>query len=107
MSDKKYIEELKQYIDQLLLNNEMIDCIYVNPTDYNNYIMPLRKSASVNYDAPFFGAIDPIRIFGIVIRTNHHVPEGHMIKSPFVNPYIPLQVSHIVFDNEGKAKIKS
>ena len=52
MSDKKYIEELKQYIDQLLLNNEMIDCIYVNPTDYNNYIMPLRKSASVNYDAP-------------------------------------------------------
>ena len=107
MSYTKYIEELKQYIDKLSLNNEMIDCIYVNPKDYNNYIMPLGKSASVNYDTPRFGVIDPIRIFGIVIRTSNHVPEGHMIKSQFENPYIPLQVSHIVFDNEGKAKIKS
>ena len=106
MSDVDYIFKLKQYINQLLINNEIIDCIFVNPKDYDNYIMSFAKKASVNYDAPYFGTIDPVRFYGIPIIIDHYLPEGHFIKHTALTPYIPLQVSQIIFDTDGKAKVK-
>lgn len=41
----------------------------------------------------------------IIAALNKWVDNINNLKS--INPYIPLQVSHIVFDNEGKVKIKS
>lgn len=80
MSNTDYISKLRECIDQSALNNEIVECILVNPEDYSKYIKPLGKVASVNYDSMYFGMIDPIRIFGIIIRVNHYVSEGSFIK---------------------------
>jgi hypothetical protein len=104
--DKDYLYKIKKYIDQLELNNEVIDCILVNPKDYNNYIASSGNCTFVNYDeTPFFGMIDLPRIYGIPIRVNSSVPEGNFIKFPATYPYAPLQVSKIVFNDDGSVTV--
>jgi phosphoribulokinase len=104
--DKDYLHKLKEYIDQLEINNEVIDCVLVNPKDYNKYIAPSGNCTFVNYDkAPFFGRIDPPRIYGIPIRVSGSVPEGNFIKITAAYPYVPLQVSKIVFNDDGSVTV--
>ena len=103
--DKDYLHKLKEYIDQLEINNEVIDCIFVNSKDYNKYIAPSGKSASVNYETPYFGSIDPLRFYRIPIRVSSYVPEGNFIKFAATYPYVPLQVSKIVFNDDGSATV--
>jgi hypothetical protein len=104
--DKDYLYKIKKYIDQLELNNEVIDCILVNPKDYNNYIASSGNCTFVNYDeTPFFGMIDLPRIYGIPIRVSDSVPEGNFIKYAATYPYVPLQVSKIVFNDDGYATV--
>ena len=67
--------------------------------------MPSGKRASVNYEAQYFGSIDPLRFYRIPIRVSSYVPEGNFIKFAATYPYVPLQVSKIVFNDDGSATV--
>lgn len=81
MTDAKdYLSEIVDQIQASELNNDIVECILVNPDDYNNYITQKANTlTNVNYDAPPLGLIEA-RVYGVRILTSNLVPKGSLIK---------------------------